>query len=623
MRLRKAKRNINNQDFQNQKNIEKNEKEKEESQNIINNNNKIIETEDPEKINMPKPEQNFLYKKPEIDINKKNKLYEMLEIEYDKIYYRLFFYINDDNNLVIELIPKDGYLPYSYKNIFDEKTFYSIDKIFMELKTVDKIGEKIINLFKKDKVLLGKNKREEIFYLILKITIIDEDKDIFIPLNKNDNIQICTINYLLKESERLKNDFSEYKDETEDIIKQQLDEINGLKKTNKIYLKIIKKIKNEYDKKNKNINNRFDDSLNSIHNDENEDDEINNNKIIINKEKIKDKDKNSESDLSDEEINKISETIVDQSEQYNNIKNKVTKMEKELHNLTKNYKCDINSKNKILNISIKNVKPFSFISFELTNTGINCLSSKYDDIFCNIEGITPGFISFYDEKEKYISLHEPLLSNKKITISKKIIINNPSPNRKYDFYLNIYTLNHGRISEQPIKFQICIRENDEQKNFISFLRNKKWGFDYKNKNKKIILEYTQNLEKIENNKLDKINVNRINYINDINYVDYENRNKYIRIRKYVYDSKSGKAFEKDDEDEDDENNELDKIDKYFTNLEMPMNIVIDKDDIDKIINKIHTKFKNSFYLDRFKLEDIICNCVGDFDKISNTIRSII
>ena len=621
MRLRKAKRNIKNQDFLNPKNIEKNEKEKEESQNIINNNNKILPKENPEKINISKPEQNFIYKKPEKDINKKNKLFEMIEIEYDKIYYRLFFYINDENYLVIELIPKEGYLPYSYKNIFDEKTFYSIDNIFKELKTVEKIGEKIISLFKKNKVLIGKNKREEIFYLILKITIIDEDRDIFIPLNKNDNIQICTINYLLKESERLKTDFREYKDETEDIIKQQLEEINGLKKTNKIYLKIIKKIKNEYDKKNNIINDRLDDSLNSINLEENEDNEINNNKIIVNKEKIKDK--NSESDLSDEEINRISDKIVEQNEQYKNIKNKVTKMQKELHNLTKNYKCDINSKNKILNISFKHVKPFTFINFELTNTGINCLTSKYDDIFCNIEGITQGFISFYDEKEKYISLHEPLLSDKKITISKKIIINNPSPNRKYDFYLNIYTLNHGKISEQPIKFQICIRENEEQKNFISFLRNKKWGFDYKNKNKKIILEYTQNLEKIENNKLGKINVNRINYINDINYSDYENKDKYIRIRKYVYDVKTGKAFEKDEEDDDDENNEIDKIDKYFTNLEMPINIVIDKDDIDKIINKIHNKFKNSIYLDRFKLEDIICNCIGDFEKISNTIRRII
>ena len=68
----------------------------------------------------------------------------------------------------------------------------------MELKTVEKIGEKIINLFKKEKVLLGRNKKDDIFYLILKITVIDEDTDIYIPLNKNEDIQLCTINYLLK-----------------------------------------------------------------------------------------------------------------------------------------------------------------------------------------------------------------------------------------------------------------------------------------------------------------------------------------------------------------------------------------------------------------------------------------
>ena len=98
-----------------------------------------------------------------------------------------------------------------------------------------------INLYKKNKVLLGKNRKDEIFYLILKITIIDEDKDIYIPLNKNENIQICTINYLLKESQQLKKDFNEYKDETEDIINQQLEQINELKKANNLYLKIIKK----------------------------------------------------------------------------------------------------------------------------------------------------------------------------------------------------------------------------------------------------------------------------------------------------------------------------------------------------------------------------------------------
>ena len=618
MKLYKGK-NSKNQEYQKSKDKENEGKEKEEPNNIINNyNDKIIENENQNEEKIDKPI-TPLPKKQENQQEQKNVFFEMIEVEYDNIYYRLFFYINDDNQLVIELIPKEGFLPYSYKNIFDEKKFYNIDKIFMELKTVEKIGEKIINLFKKDRVLIGKSKREEIFYLILKITIIDDDKEIFLPLNKNDNIQICTINYLLKEAQRLKSDFSEYKDETEDIIKQQLDEINGLKKTNKIYMKIIKKIKNEYNKNNKKKK-KVEDSLSEDDEENEEGEEDNYNKIIINKEKNKDeeKDKDNNSDLNDEEINKISEIIIDQNENYSNIKNKIAIMEKELNNLTKNYRCDLNSKNKILNLSINQVKPFIFLNFELTNTGINLITSKYDDILCNIEGINQSFISFYDEKEKYISLHEPLLPNQKIIICKKIILNNPSIYRKYDFYLNVYTLNHGRISEQPIKFQICIREKDEQKNFITFLHNKKWGFDYKNKNKKIIFEYTQNLDKIEKNSLDKINSKKINFLNNI---DYEIKNRFVKIRKYIYDEKTGKAFEKEENDE--ENDEIDKMDKYFNNYDLSMNIVINKDDVNNLIKKIHNKFKKTKYFDKNRLEEIICSCIGDFDKISKSIKSII
>ena len=133
-----------------------------------------------------------IYQNNSFKINK-SKFYHMLEVCFDKEHFRLFFYINEENNLIIELIPKDGSLPFSYKNVFDEDKFYKINKIFMELKTVEKIGEKIVNLFKKDKILLGKNKKDDIFYLILKITVIDEDVDIYLPLNKNDDIQLCTI----------------------------------------------------------------------------------------------------------------------------------------------------------------------------------------------------------------------------------------------------------------------------------------------------------------------------------------------------------------------------------------------------------------------------------------------
>ena len=62
-------------------------------------------------------------------------------------------------------------------------------------------------------------------------------------------------------------------------------------------------------------------------------------------------------------------------------------------------------------------------------------------------------------------------------ISKKIKINNPNINRKYDFILNIYSLNHGKISEEPIRFNIFIRDKEDQASFISFLNNKNLNLD--------------------------------------------------------------------------------------------------------------------------------------------------
>ena len=348
----------------------------------------------PNDLSSPAP--GIIYQKNPFKINK-NKFYQKLEVEFDKEHFRLFFYINEENNLVIELIPKDGNLPFSYKNAFDEEKFYKMNKIFMELKTVEKIGEKIVNLFKKNKVLLGKNKKDDIFYLILKITVIDEDMDIFIPLNKNDDMQLCTINYLLKESEKLKNDFNKYINETEELIKHQNDEINELKKSNSLYLNIIKKIRSDYD------NNK----INEEDVEENEGNEI----IIEGKDK---KDKLENIDEENKELKKLSEIIIDEDEEYKNIEKKIEVMEKELKILDGKYKCDINAKYKILNLSINQTKPYVYIYFELSNTGLYPLTNNLDDIFSNIEDISEDSISFYNEQERYIFLPEPLLPNQKI-----------------------------------------------------------------------------------------------------------------------------------------------------------------------------------------------------------------
>ena len=126
------------------------------------------------------------------------------------------------------------------------------------------------------------------------------------------------------------------------------------------------------------------------------------------------------------------------------------------------------------------------------------------------------------------------------------------------------------------------------------------------------------MDKIEKNSLDKINSKKINFLNNI---DYEIKNRFVKIRKYIYDEKTGKAFEKEENDE--ENDEIDILDTYFNNYDLTMNIVINKDDVNNLIKKIHNKFKKTKYFDKNRLEEIICSCIGDFDKISKSIKSII
>ena len=532
-----------------------------------------------------------IYQNNPFKINK-SKFYQMLEVGFDKEHFRLFFYINEENNLIIELIPKDGSLPFSYKNVFDEDKFYKMNKIFMELKTVEKIGEKIVNLFKKDKVLLGKNKKDDIFYLILKITVIDEDVDIYLPLNKNDDIQLCTINYLLKESEKLKNEFSKYINETEELIKNQNDEINELKKSNSLYLNIIKKIRNEYDK-NKIIE---------------EDEEIEGNEIIINAQ-----DKLDKNDDENKELKKLKEIIIDEDEEYKNIEKKIEVMEKELKILDGNYKCDINEKYKILNLSINQTKPYVYIYFELSNIGLYPLTSNFDDIFCNIEDICDDSISFYNEQEKYIFLPEQLLPNQKIIVFKKIIINNPTINRKYDFKINIYSLNHGKISEEPLRLNIFIRETENQKNFLSFLNNKKFDFKYKNKKKKIILEHAIIPIEIDSNNLKRINIDRIK--------SYDR----IKIKKFIYDEKSGMALEDKNKNKKinyiEEKKDINKNKEFFEII-----VMINIQEIEKIMKKVKNKYKNLNNLNEFdneKIEEIICSCLGDYDTICTFIEKMV
>ena len=574
MKINKSNLNPNKPIFKSKIFLEKNEIKNE--INLEPNSSKInnINSESPKNFDLSGPAPNLYNSKIPKKINKDN-FHKMFEIGFDEEKYRLYFNINEENNLVIELIPKGGNIPFSFKNTFDEEKFYKINKIFMQFKTVEKIAEKLINLFKKKKIFIGYDKKEEIFYLVLKITIIDEDSDIFIPLFKNDELQICSVKYLLKETDNLKNKFNEYKVETEDIIKYQNEEINKLKKTNLLYLKIIENIKNEY----KNENN----------------------------ESLKDYEEEIEIDINDEDedLEMINDIIVDEDEEIKIMEKKIEFIEHELKIMDDKYKCNISPKYKILNLSINQTKPYIYIYFELLNTGLNSLTTESDDIFCNIEGISENCLSFYNEQEKYIFLTETLLPNNKIIISKKLVLNNPIKNRKYDFCINIYSLNHGKISEEPIKFNIYIREKENQKNFLSFLNNKKFNFNDKNNKQKnkFILEYS--------NIIDKKNENNFKPINLKDDINIQNNTNW-KIRKFIYDEKSGMALE-------DKNKEIILNNNKFFEIY----IVINTDDVEAIIKNIKNKYNHLKEFETEKLEEIICSCIGDFNTICTFIEKMV
>ena len=570
MKINKSNLNPNKPIFKSKIFLEKNEINLEPNSSKINN----INSESPKNFDLSGPAPNLYNSKIPKKINKDN-FHKMFEIGFDEEKYRLYFNINEENNLVIELIPKGGNIPFSFKNTFDEEKFYKINKIFMQFKTVEKIAEKLINLFKKKKIFIGYDKKEEIFYLVLKITIIDEDSDIFIPLFKNDELQICSVKYLLKETDNLKNKFNEYKVETDDIIKYQNEEINKLKKTNLLYLKIIENIKNEY----KNENN----------------------------ESLKDYEEEIEIDINDEDedLEMINDIIVDEDEEIKIMEKKIEFIEHELKIMDDKYKCNISPKYKILNLSINQTKPYIYIYFELLNTGLNSLTSESDDIFCNIEGISENCLSFYNEQEKYIFLTEALLPNNKIIISKKLVLNNPIKTRKYDFCINIYSLNHGKISEEPIKFNIYIREKENQKNFLSFLNNKKFNFNDKNNKQKnkFILEYS--------NIIDKKNENNFKPINLKDDINIQNNTNW-KIRKFIYDEKSGMALE-------DKNKEIILNNNKFFEIY----IVINTDDVEAIIKNIKNKYNHLKEFETEKLEEIICSCIGDFNTICTFIEKMV
>ena len=75
----------------------------------------------------------------------------------------------------------------------------SIEYIFKDLKTIDECMKRVISIVQKKRISIFRDLENDLFFIVLKITIIDEDKYIPLKLNCTYNIQVCTIRYIYNE----------------------------------------------------------------------------------------------------------------------------------------------------------------------------------------------------------------------------------------------------------------------------------------------------------------------------------------------------------------------------------------------------------------------------------------
>ena len=54
-----------------------------------------------------------------------------------------------------------------------------------------------------------------------------------------------------------------------------------------------------------------------------------------------------------------------------------------------------------------------------------------------------------------------------------------------------------------------------------------------------------------------------------------------------------------------------------------INIMINNEDIDKLVKKIKNKYKQINEFDNEKIEEIICSCIGDFKTICTFIEKMV
>ena len=337
-----------------------------------------------------------------VEVGKKNKY--TIPIEHEKVSYFLTITNLLNNSLLLEIIPSEGAFPYSFRNVYSLEKLHSYDYVFKNSKTIDDCILKIISFIDKRNISMYIDNQKGIAYLMLEFKIIDEERQITLPLVKNNQIQRCTIKYLYVLIINLKEKFNLYKKEKYAQLDLNKKEINNLKIKSKNYLNIIKKLKS---------------------NDENN------------------------------YIDKIKQLTP-----------KITNLENQLNFYKNQFKCELIPNKKIFSFMPEDAEKGFSIEFKIKNIGINLISTKFDKIFIvkDKNNSSNEFSFFNNNKFEYINNFEKLLPNEESeSITKKFFIENPIKDKIYKLQIKLVSRLHGVISANTLMIEIIIENEDSEK----------------------------------------------------------------------------------------------------------------------------------------------------------------
>ena len=371
---------------------------------------------------------------------KDNPKKKVFDIDYGGNYYIFSLTNLIEKYLCIELIPIEGSLPFPYRAIYSLQILNMIEYLFKDLKTVDECIEKISSLFSKNRLNIYRDEAKDLFYIILKITIIDEDKYIPLKLNCVKQLQVCTIRYIYREITGLRKKYDEYKNNKTEIIKAQSKELKNLKILNQKMIKIIQTIK----------------------------------------------------DMSDKTV----------KNKYDQLSYKILNLKKDLIYQKMKFKLEIIPNQKILIFPVKNAQKGFNIDFKIKNIGYSFLSTKYDKIFFDRNTkLSSNEIDFVDKNDTEIKFDNLFKPKEIMSFNPKFIIKNAKEDQIYNFYINIYSTIHGIISVKPLIIQALIYpENLKGEELSKYLENNfeinlKWNniYIYDVEGKKILLKNKKNV----------------------------------------------------------------------------------------------------------------------------------